>query len=159
MIGTWNILKFLRQWINGIVHGKYFSWILMIFINHRTAGQFGHTHDTVGMIHTVLLNRINSRIDFSARTVKIRSVHMNTKRFAAHHLGVHTGRISQPVMRMDNIKLLLTGYYSGNNRKVVDFLVQISRITSCKLHTSQIIDMHIGEIGINMVAERIIFFW
>lgn len=130
----------------------------MVFIYHCTPGKLGHTHDTVGMIHTVLLDRIDSRIDFSARTVKIRSMHMDTKRFAAHHLGVHTGRISQPVMRMNNVELLLTGYYSGNNRKIVDFLVQISRITSCKLHTSQIIDMHIGEIGINMVAERIIFF-
>ena len=140
------------------MHSKYLSRVLMIFVNHCAASKFRYTHNTISMIHPVLLYRINSRIDFTARTVEISGMYMNTKRFATYHFGMYTGRISQPVVRMDNIKFLLTGYYSGNDREVINFLVQVSGITSCKLHTSQIIDVHIRKIGINMIAERIVFF-
>ena len=65
MVGTWNVLVFLRERIDGIVHGKHLLGVLMVLLNNRAAGQFGHAHDAVGIIHTVLLHRIDGRIDFS----------------------------------------------------------------------------------------------
>ena len=140
------------------MHGKYLSGVLMILVNNSATSKLGYAHDTIGMIHTILLNRINSRIDFATRTVKIRSMHMDAKRLSANHFGMYSGRVSQPVMRMNDIKLLLTGYYSGNDREIINFFVQVPGITTSKLHTPQIIHMHIRKIGINMIAERVIFF-
>ena len=83
---------------------------------------------------------------------------MDAKRLSANHFSMYSGRVSQPVMRMNDIKLLLTGYYSGNDREIINFFVQVPGITTSKLHTPQIINMHIRKIGINMIAERVIFF-
>ena len=158
MVGTWNVLVFLRERIDGIVHGKHLLGVLMVLLNNRAAGQFGHAHDAVGIIHTVLLHRIDGRIDFSARTVKVRSMDMDTERLSAHHLGMHSGRIRQPVVGMNNIKFLLASHYSGNHREVVYLFVQVAGITASKVHAAYVIDVHIREIRINMVAERIIIF-
>ena len=68
---------------------------------------------------------------------------MDAQRFATYQLGMHTSRISQPVVRMDNIKFLLARNHTGNNRKVIDLIMKISRIAAGKLHTPQIIDVHI----------------
>ena len=49
-------------------------------------------------------------------------------------------------MHVNDIKLLLTGYYSGNDREIINFFVQVPGITTSKLHTPQIIHMHIRKV-------------
>ena len=159
MVGTWDVLQILRKRIYRIVHSKHFTRILMVFINNCAASQLGYAHDTVGIVHTVLLDGIDRWIHFSTRTIEIRSMHMNAQWTSTHHLGMYTSRISQPVVCMDNVELFLAGYYTGYNGEVVDLFMQIARITSSKLHTSQVVDMQIREISINMVTISIIFFW
>ena len=66
------------------------------------------------------------------------------------------GRIGQPVVCMDDVKLFRPCDNAGYHRIVVYLIMQIGRITTGKLHASQIIDMHIIEIGIDVVAETIV---
>ena len=140
------------------MHSRHLLRVLKILMDHSLTGQFAHTHDVVGIVHTILLNGIHCRIDIAATTVEISSMHMDHQWLTRYLLGMYPCRISQPVMRMNDIKLLLTGYYSGNDREIINLFVQVPGITTCKFHTSQIIHMHIRKIGIDMVAERVIFF-
>ena len=78
---------------------------------------------------------------------------MDTERFSTDLLSVNAGRESQPIVRMNNIKFLSTGHLTCNNRVVINLLVQISRITSRKLHRTEIIHVHVIEIGINMFPK------
>ena len=158
MIRTRNILKLLRQRIHSIVHGKYLSWVLMILIDNCATGKLRYAHNAIGVIHSVLFHRIDSRINLSSRTVKISGMNMNAERLAAYHFRMHTGRIGQPVVCVDNVKLLLTRHHSGYNRKVIDFFMQISRITAGKVHTAKVVDVHIREIRIDMVAQSVVLF-
>ena len=50
----------------------------MVFIDYGPAGQLAHTHDAVGMVHTVLLYRVDGRIHLAARTVEVCGVNMDT---------------------------------------------------------------------------------
>ena len=56
----------LRQGVNGIVHGNDLGRILVIVVDNGLSCKFRHTHDTVGMIHTILLNTINGGVDMAA---------------------------------------------------------------------------------------------
>jgi hypothetical protein len=138
------------------MHGKYLSRILMILVDNSTTGKFRHTHNAVGIIHSVFFHGIDRGVNLPPRTVKICCMHMDTERFATHHLRMYTSRICQPIVRMNNVEFLLTCHNSGYNREVIDFFVQISGITAGKVHTTKIIDVHIGEIRVNMVAQSII---
>ena len=70
-------------------------------------GSVRSTHDVVGIVHTILLNGIHCRIDIAATTVEISSMHMDHQWLTRYLLGMYPCRISQPVMRMNDIKLLL----------------------------------------------------
>ena len=67
-----------------------------------------------------------------------------------------TGRICQPVVRVDDVEIKRTGDHACNNRIVVDFFKKIVGIASRELYAAQIIGAHIVEIGINMVAEAVV---
>ena len=85
-------------------------------------------------------------------------MYVNAEGLAAYHLGMYAGRIGQPVVGMDDVELLLAGYYTSNDGEVVDLFVQVARIATGKLHATQVVDVHIGEVCINMVAEGVILF-
>ena len=137
------------------MHSRHLLRVLKIFMDHSLTGQFTHTHDVVGIIHAILLNGIHCRIDIAATTVEISSVHMNHQWFARHLLGMNSCRIRQPVVRMNDIKLLLTRYHPGNDRIVIDLFMQIVRITSGKFDASQIIRIETTEVSVDMVAQVI----
>ena len=151
-----NILYFFWKRRYRIVHGEYFARILIILVNNRLTCQLTYTHDAISMVHTVLFNGVNSRIHITTASVKVCSVYMDNQRFSRNLLSMNTSRISQPVVRVNNIKLLLTSHHTGYNRIVIDFFMQIIRISSRKLHATQIIGMHIIKICINMVTQVII---
>ena len=152
VVGTGNVLQLLCKRINGVVNREALARVLMILVDDGLARQFRHTHDAVGVVHTVFLDGIDRRIHFSTRAVEIRGVNVDAKRFSADLLGVDAGRIGQPVMGMDDVELLGSSHHTCDNRVIVDFLVQIARITACKLHCAEVIDVHIVEIGVDMVA-------
>ena len=59
---------------------------------------------------------------------------------------------------MDDVKLLCPCHLSSYDRVVVDLLVKVSGITTGKLHGSEIVDVHIVEVGIDMVAQLEVVF-
>ena len=130
----------------------------MILVDDRAARQLGHAHDAVGIVHTVLLDAVDGGVDLAAGAVEVSSVHMDAQRFAAHHLGMHAGGIRQPVVRVDNVELLLAGHHACDDGEVVDLIIQVGRIAACKLHAADVIDVHVREIGIDMVAQVVVRF-
>ena len=88
---------------------------------------------TICIVHTILLNRIDIRIHITTATIIIRSMNMDYQRLTTHIFSVNTRRISQPVVRMDDIILFRTSDYSRNDRIVIDLFQKIIRITSGKL--------------------------
>ena len=146
----------LRKRLNGVVHGRYLARILMVLVDDSLTGQFAHAHDVVGVVHTVLLDCIYGGVHVTAAAVKISCVDVYDQRLAAHLLGVYACGISKPVMRVNYIKLLGAGHYACHYRVVVYLLVKVVRISARELYATQIIGVHIAEIGIDMVTEMII---
>jgi len=83
---------------------------------------------------------------------------MYAQRFAADLFGIDACGISQPVVSVDNIELLRPRHHTGDDRVVVDLVVEIGGIAARKVHASQIVDVHIVEVGIDMVTEVVVFF-
>ena len=78
---------------------------------------------------------------------------MDAQRFSTHVLGMDTSGIGEPVVSVDDIKLLCPGHHASDDRVVIDFLVQVFGVSSGKLHTSEVVHMHVVEVGIDMVAQ------
>jgi len=157
VVGSRYSLMVLAQGVDGIVHGEHLSRVLMILVDHRGACQLAHAHDAIGMVHAVFLDGIYRGVHPSATAVIIGGVHVNAQRLAAHLLGMYAGRVGQPVVGMDDVKLLGPRHHAGNDRIVVDLFVQIAGIASREIHTPQVIDLHIVEIGVYMRPIPIVF--
>ena len=156
VVGAGNGVILIVERINGIVHREHLARILMILVDDRVACQVRHTHDAIGMVHAVLLDGVDGGVHMAAATVVVGGVHVDTQRLAAHLLGVDACGIGEPVVGVDDVELLATRHHTGNDRIIVDFLVQIARVTACKLHATQVVDMHKVEVGIDMVAVSVI---
>ena len=153
MIGTRNVLILLRQWVYSIVHCIALTRILMIVIDNCLTCQLRYTHDAISIVHTILLNRINRRVHFTSRTVKVGCVNMDAQGLTTNLLGMYACWISQPVVCMNDIIVKCTSYDTCNNRVIINLLMQIPRIATSKLHSAKIIDMHVIEISIQMVTQ------
>ena len=121
-------------------------------MNNSLPGQLTYAHDVIGMIHTVFLYCVYSRIYITTATVKIGGMHVDHQRLTRYLFGMQTGRICQPIVWVYDIKLLLTGYHAGHNGIIIDLFMQIVRITPREFDASQVICMQIIEIGINMIT-------
>ena len=152
MVRTWNVLPLLLQWINGIVHGEALAWILVILMNNCLTSQLRYTHDTVGIVHTVFLDRIYGRVHLTTAAVEIGSMYVNAQWLSTHSLGMNTSRECQPVVGVNNIKFFATGNNSGNDTVVVDLVVEIRWITTGKVHTAEVVHVHIIKVSIDVVT-------
>ena len=65
VVRTRNVLQFLLQWIDCVVHGEALTWVLVIVVDDRLTCQLGYTHDAVCVVHTVFLNAVDRRINLS----------------------------------------------------------------------------------------------
>ena len=152
MVGTRDSLQFFLQWINGIVHGVALTRILMVLVDNRLTCQLRHAHNTIGIVHTIFLNGINGGVHLTARTVEIRSVNVDTQWLTTNVLGMDSSRISQPVVCMNDVEFLRTSHNTCNDGIIIDFLMQVAGIATCKFHTSQVVDIHVIEIRVDMVT-------
>ena len=84
----------------------------MILVDDRLTRQFAYTHYAVGIVHTVFLDRIYRRINFSAAAVEVGGMYMYAQRLSAHALCVYACGICKPVVRMDDVELLLACHHS-----------------------------------------------
>ena len=130
----------------------------MILTDYRLPCQFTDAHDTVCMVHAILLYAIYHRVDMASATVKICRMDMYDQRCARQLLCVDSSRICQPVMRMNDVKLLLTCNDTCDDTVVIDFFIQIVRITPGELYATNIISVDITEIRIDVVTQRIVEF-
>ena len=74
--------------------------ILTVFLDNGATGEFAHSHDMIGVVHTVFLDSEHGGIHISARTVEVGSVNMDHEGFASHLLGMDTGGIiSKSIVR------------------------------------------------------------
>ena len=153
MVRTRNGLILIGQWIYCIVYCEALAWILMILVNHRLAGQFRYAHDAVGIVHTILLDAVDGGVHLATRTVEVGSMDVDAQGLSADLLGVDACRISQPVMGMNDVVVEGTSHHTGDDGIVVDFLVQVARIAASKLHGAQIVDVHVVEVSIQVVAQ------
>ncbi len=127
--------------------------ILVILVDDGLTRQFRHTHDAVGIVHTVFLDAVDGGVHLSARAVEVCSVDVDAQRLSAHLLGVDASRIGQPVVCMDDVVVECACHHTCDNRVIVDFLMQVSWITTGKLHRTKVVDVHVVEISIQMVAQ------
>ena len=87
----------------------------MILVDNGLTREFRYTHDTIGPIHTVLLDTIDSGIHLTTATVEVGSMDVNAQWFATHLLGMNTGREGKPIVGVDDIKLLSTSHLTGED--------------------------------------------
>ena len=92
----------------------------MILVDDRLTCQFTNTHNTVSMVHSVLLNAVDCGVYFATRTVEIRCMHMDAKWLAANHLGVDTCWICKPVVGMNKIELFASGQDARNDGEIIN---------------------------------------
>ena len=79
-------------------------------------------------------------------------MHVDAQRLSTHLLGVDTCGEGKPVVSMNDVELLRTSHHSCNDRIVIDFVVKVGRISTSKAHTAEVIDIHIIEVGIDMIT-------
>ena len=97
----------------------------MVLVYHCLACQLRHTHDAVGIIHSVFLNRIHRRVHISSAPVKIRGMHVDAERFATNPLGMDAGWVSKPVVGVDDVEILGASHHSSYYGIVVYLIVEI----------------------------------
>ena len=107
------------------MNGETFTRILMVLVYHSLTCQLRNTHYTVRVVHSVFLYGIHRWIDLTARTVKVGCMNVYAQRLSAYIFCIYSRRESEPVVGMDNIKLLLPRHDSGNNRIIVDLFMQV----------------------------------
>ena len=64
---------------------------------------------------------------------------MDAERFSAYYLSVNSGRIGEPVVSVDDIKLLRASQNTCDDREVVYLVVQVAGIATCKAHAAKVI--------------------
>ena len=89
--------------------------VAQILVDYSLACQLTNAENVVGIVHTVLLNGIYRRIHIAAATVKVCSMDMDNQFLSRYLLSMDTGRICQPVMRVDDIELFCTCNNTGYN--------------------------------------------
>ena len=138
-----HIEDLLAHRLYGIVHSDTLRRVLMILLDHGATSEFRHTHDEVGMIHTIFFDDECgvARVAHTACTVILCRVYVYAQGLTAHLLGVDTSRIGEPVVGVDDVKLLFASDDTCHDRVVVDLFQQVFRILTRKLDTSQVVGM------------------
>ena len=156
MVGPWQGRHLRLERIDRIVDREDLARVLVILVDDRLPRQFAHAHDAVGVVHAVLLYRIDRGVDLSARPVEVGGVDVYAERLSAHLLGVYASWEGEPVVGVDDVEVLGPCHHSRYDGVVVDLLVEVGRVSACKLHGSQFVDVHVAEVGIDMVAQPVV---
>ena len=152
-----HIEQLLAQWSHGIVYGSHLGRVDAVFVDYRGAGEITYRDYVVGVEHTITLDVEHGRVHIAARAVEVGGVYVDYHRLAGHLLGMYACGICEPVVGVDYVKLLGTGDDTGAYRVVVDFLQKVIGIASGKFYTAQVVEAHIVEVGIDMVAQTEVF--
>ena len=80
-------------------------------------------------------------------------MNVDTQGLTTHLLSMDTSGEGEPIVCVDDIKLLSTRHLTCNDRVVIDLLMQIAGITSSKLHRPEIVHVHIVKVSIDMLTQ------
>ena len=83
-------------------------------------------------------------------------MHVYAQGLTAHLLGVDAGGIGEPVVSVDDVEFFRACHHACDDRVVIDFLMQVRGIAARKLHSTQVVDVHVVEVGIDVVAIAIV---
>ena len=78
---------------------------------------------------------------------------MYHERLARDLLGVYAGGVGEPVVGVDDVARNRAGYHSCRYAVVVDFLEQVVGIASRELDAAEVVEAHVVEIGVDVVAQ------
>ena len=118
---------------HSVVQGIDFAGVDAVFLNHDVAGEVADGTHGVGGGHALALHVIDDIVAVVlARTVVFRGVDVHHQRFAAHALGRNARAVGEPVVRMDDVELLVARNLRGNLSIAVYLLHQILAVTSAK---------------------------
>ena len=120
----------VRQRFDCVVNSRNLVSRYAVLLNNRLARKIADAHDMVGLLHATFLDTEHGRIDIATRAVEIGSMDVNNQWLAADMLGEHTGRIGQPVVRMDDIEIQRVGKHGSYSLVVADLLKQIVGIAT-----------------------------
>ena len=140
------------------MHGDALGWILVVVADDGLPCEFRNAHDAVGIVHTVLFDTVNGGVHLSARAVEVGGMHVDDEWLSAHLLGMYACREGEPVVGVDDVEFTRTGNDAGNDVEVTDFLVEVFGITSCEVQSADVVGALVAEVGIDMVAELVVFF-
>ena len=117
---------------------------------------FGDAHDAVGVVHSVFFNAIDRWVHLSAGAVEVCGVDVDDQWFSADVLCVDSGGVGEPVVSVDDVKLLLACDDACHDGVVVAFILQVLGIASGEADASQIVGEPIVEVGVDVISEIIV---
>ena len=147
------------QRLDGVVHCGNLRRILSVFLYDGLACEVGNADYVVSLIHASSLYVIDLRVDIASRPVEVSGVNMDNQRLAGNVLGEYAGRVSQPVVRVDNIESALMSHDRSHSLIVGDFLHQILGIHSRKVDTAKLVCSYAAEIITYIVTQLEILIW
>ncbi len=145
--------QLLRQRYDGVVDRRNLGRVDAVLLDDGAARQVGDGDDVVGMRHAVLLDAEHCRVDVAARAVEVGGVDVYDEGLAGDVLGVYAGRVCQPVVRVYDVAGHRTRYHAGDYRVVVDLLEYVVGVTPGELQAAQVVELHVAEVGVYMVAQ------
>ena len=107
----------------------------------------------VGIVHAVFLDIEHCGIDVATASVEVGGMNVNHQWLACDLLGVNTGRIGEPVVRVDNIAWNGACNHTSHNRIIVDFLNEVIGVTTGELDAAQVVGVHIIEITVDVISQ------
>ena len=128
---NFNIFTCLK--IHGVMDCHYLIRINPVTIDHDISCQITHCNHPVSSLHSTPLYIIHLLVDILPTSVKFRGMYMDHQRFTRNFFRHNPGRIGQPVMRVDNIKILLCRYRPCHHGVTGNFFHQVCSVFTGKL--------------------------
>ncbi len=109
LIVMWHIW----QMVNCIIYCEnFFRWYAIAFYDNVPC-PVAHSDDEVGVLHSVFFNVVNLLVDVFSAAVKLCGMYVDNQWPTRDFFCFHTSKISQPVMRMDKVKLVICCNFPG----------------------------------------------
>ena len=80
------------------MHGRDLGWILVILLDHGTAGEIADGDDVVSVVHPVHLDAEDRGVHIASTAVEVRGVDVYDEGLTSDLLGMDPRWISQPVV-------------------------------------------------------------
>ena len=138
------------------MHGNDLGRVDMIFVNHDIPGKVTHGNDPVGRKHSAGLDVKHAGIDMFLVAAVIRSrVNVNDKRFAGQFLCGNSGEICEPVVSVDDIKLILVLKGNGASDHCISghFFHKVGAVFAGEFVLHSILDLEVLDLTLSLLLD------